>query len=145
MAKGTRPHSRCGKPYRIEILQSTSVFCGMTEILAMQAPCGRCRTRFVLISSVLKKDFVRFCGMTEILAVQAPCGRCRTRIVLISSVLKKGLRPFLRNDRDSNSGNAFDVYTLSRRASSATRASFLLWGTKVGVLAELCKACLEIL
>lgn len=83
MAKGTRPHSRCGKPYRIEILQSTSVFCGMTEILA----------------------------------VQAPCGRCRTRIVLISSVLKKGLRPFLRNDRDSNSGNAFDVYTLSRQLS----------------------------
>ena len=28
-----------------------------------------------------------------------------------------------RSDRDSNSGNAFDVYTLSRRASSATRAS----------------------
>ncbi len=28
-----------------------------------------------------------------------------------------------RSDRDSNSGYAFDVYTLSRRASSATRAS----------------------
>ncbi len=31
----------------------------------------------------------------------------------------------LRKDRDSNPGYAFDVYTLSRRASSATRASFL--------------------
>ena len=30
-----------------------------------------------------------------------------------------------RRDRDSNPGNAFDVYTLSRRASSATRASLL--------------------
>ena len=30
-----------------------------------------------------------------------------------------------RSDRDSNSGYAFDVYTLSRRASSATRASLL--------------------
>ena len=29
-----------------------------------------------------------------------------------------------RKDRDSNPGNAFDVYTLSRRASSTTRASF---------------------
>ena len=29
----------------------------------------------------------------------------------------------LRSDRDSNSGYAFGVYTLSRRASSATRAS----------------------
>ncbi len=33
--------------------------------------------------------------------------------------------PLLRKDRDSNPGYAFDVYTLSRRASSATRASFL--------------------
>ena len=31
----------------------------------------------------------------------------------------------LRSDRDSNSGAAFDDYTLSRRASSATRASLL--------------------
>ncbi len=31
----------------------------------------------------------------------------------------------LRKDRDSNPGNAFDVYTLSRRASSTARASFL--------------------
>ena len=30
-----------------------------------------------------------------------------------------------RRDRDSNPGYAFDVYTLSRRASSATRASLL--------------------
>ena len=30
-----------------------------------------------------------------------------------------------RSDRDSNSGYAFGVYTLSRRASSATRASLL--------------------
>ena len=29
----------------------------------------------------------------------------------------------VRSDRDSNSGAAFDDYTLSRRASSATRAS----------------------
>ena len=41
---------------------------------------------------------------------------------------KKGICkvPFfikLRRDRDSNPGYAFDVYTLSRRASSATRAS----------------------
>ena len=34
----------------------------------------------------------------------------------------------LRKDRDSNPGNAFDVYTLSRRASSTTRASFLFFG-----------------
>ena len=31
-----------------------------------------------------------------------------------------------RRDGDSNPGYAFDVYTLSRRASSATRASLLL-------------------
>ena len=31
----------------------------------------------------------------------------------------------LRRDGDSNPGYAFDVYTLSRRASSATRASLL--------------------
>ena len=31
--------------------------------------------------------------------------------------------PSLRRDGDSNPGYAFDVYTLSRRASSATRAS----------------------
>ena len=30
---------------------------------------------------------------------------------------------FVRSDRDSNSGTACDGYTLSRRASSATRAS----------------------
>ena len=33
--------------------------------------------------------------------------------------------PSLRSDRDSNSGYAFGVYTLSRRASSATRAPLL--------------------
>ena len=33
---------------------------------------------------------------------------------------------FLRREGDSNPRNAFDVYTLSRRASSTTRAS-LLW------------------
>ena len=37
----------------------------------------------------------------------------------------KRLYFYLRSDRDSNSGYAFDVYTLSRRASSATRASLL--------------------
>jgi hypothetical protein len=30
----------------------------------------------------------------------------------------------MRKDGDSNPGNALDVYTLSRRASSTTRASF---------------------
>ena len=33
---------------------------------------------------------------------------------------------FLRRDGDSNPGTALDGYTLSRRASSATRASLLL-------------------
>lgn len=32
---------------------------------------------------------------------------------------------YLRKEGDSNPRNAFDVYTLSRRASSTTRASFL--------------------
>ena len=42
-----------------------------------------------------------------------------------------------RRDRDSNPGNAFDVYTLSRRASSATRASLLaIAGAKVIILSE---------
>ena len=35
------------------------------------------------------------------------------------------LPPFSRRDRDSNPGTALDGYTLSRRASSATRASLL--------------------
>ena len=35
----------------------------------------------------------------------------------------------LRRDGDSNPGYAFDVYTLSRRASSATRASLQLFGS----------------
>ena len=34
---------------------------------------------------------------------------------------------FLRSERDSNSRYAFGVYTLSRRASSATRASLLVF------------------
>ena len=40
--------------------------------------------------------------------------------------LCKTIAKSLRKDRDSNPGNAFDVYTLSRRASSTTRASFLI-------------------
>ena len=35
------------------------------------------------------------------------------------------LKPFKRREGDSNPRNAFDVYTLSRRASSATRAPLL--------------------
>ena len=34
----------------------------------------------------------------------------------------------LRRDGDSNPGNPFGVYTLSRRASSTTRASLLAFG-----------------
>lgn len=34
----------------------------------------------------------------------------------------------MRREGDSNPRNAFDVYTLSRRASSATRAPFLYFG-----------------
>ncbi len=38
-----------------------------------------------------------------------------------------GISPFsLRREGDSNPRYAFDVYTLSRRASSATRASLLI-------------------
>ena len=36
----------------------------------------------------------------------------------------------LRSDRDSNSGNGFAVYTLSRRASSATRAPLRIHDVK---------------
>ena len=41
---------------------------------------------------------------------------------------------FKRSDRDSNSGYPFGVYTLSRRASSATRASLLNPGAKVWLM-----------
>ena len=37
-----------------------------------------------------------------------------------------GLHLSLRRDGDSNPGTALDGYTLSRRASSATRASLLV-------------------
>ena len=40
----------------------------------------------------------------------------------------------LRSDRDSNSGNGFAVYTLSRRASSATRAPLQDVFVAVGLL-----------
>ncbi len=45
---------------------------------------------------------------------------------------KSGVK--LRSDRDSNSGYPFGVYTLSRRASSATRASLLLTVTTIRCL-----------
>ena len=39
----------------------------------------------------------------------------------------------LRRDGDSNPGTALDGYTLSRRASSATRASLLVWLTTLSM------------
>ena len=46
----------------------------------------------------------------------------------------------MRSDRDSNSGSAFDAYTLSRRTSSATRASLHGFAdTKVDIIFEMAK------
>ena len=42
------------------------------------------------------------------------------------SFLRCAVQAILRKDRDSNPGTALDGHTLSRRASSATRASFLI-------------------
>ena len=47
-------------------------------------------------------------------------------VSLLCLVLQQGY-PLLRRERDSNPRNAFDVYTLSRRASSATRASLHIY------------------
>ena len=53
------------------------------------------------------------------------------------------LADLLRKEGDSNPRYAFDVYTLSRRASSATRAPFLFLAeaeTKFSVAADLIPA-----
>ena len=61
-----------------------------------------------------------------------PCASdCCTRVRFLQSPLAGGPLPLAgsssRSDRDSNSGYAFGVYTLSRRASSATRASLHIY------------------
>ena len=59
-----------------------------------------------------------------------------TRTILTCPILKTNtlicwkLACWLRSEGDSNPRYAFDVYTLSRRASSATRASFLAFGVQ---------------
>ncbi len=50
---------------------------------------------------------------------------------------------FQRKDRDSNPGNAFDVYTLSRRASSTTRAPFRIAFAKIVLFAIISSFCFD--
>ena len=76
---------------------------------------------FKLIRPTLRQGFLRN-------PYSLPTASCP--IVHLSSLsLRKReqakLSDQLRRDRDSNPGNAFGVYTLSRRASSTTRASLL--------------------
>ena len=55
----------------------------------------------------------------------APCSNLLLLSASVSKLTSTARSKTLRRDGDSNPGNTFGVYTLSRRASSTTRASLL--------------------
>ena len=79
----------------------------------------------ILRSSPLSK----FCGEEDFSVIPTSCRWHLVQIFSESSSLKqawtRSLGKALRREGDSNPRNPFGVYTLSRRASSTTRASLL--------------------
>ena len=92
-------------------------------------------TAFVLCSSKCsstwpKYDYQNIGWSRQQIGVYTKKNRCKTlalqRLSISWRLFRSGLwnpfETFLRRGRDSNPRNAFGVYTLSRRASSTTRA-----------------------
>ena len=85
------------------------------------APCKNCTPQKVDKSTYF--IFHHFAPQMNLCVVVLKNKRCRNFRHLL-------LRWFLRKEGDSNPRNAFGVYSLSRRASSTTPASFLLCGQR---------------